>query len=238
MKLANCTPAMRLASTYFGASISMDGDRMLVGAYGDDPSGVSAAGSVYVFEHNGTAWVETDKIIASDAFTSDNFGISVALQGNRAVIGAHNDDDNGFNSSGSAYVFEYDGANWNEVRKLLASDAAASDNFGRSVAIDGGWIFVGSEFDDDNALNSGSVYAFQYDIDDSLPTADFTTDTGLSVAQGRVTTLFDSTNDLGADVVSWSWDLDGNIGTIESTDQNPVFTFNDTWRRRCHADGD
>ena len=226
------------AVDFFGASIAMDGDRMLVGAHGEDPSGQSAAGSVYVFEHNGTAWVETDKIVASDGFTADNFGISVALQGDRAVIGAHNDDENGFNSSGSAYIFEYDGANWNEVRKLYASDPAASDNFGRSVALDGGWIFVGSEFDDDNALNSGSVYAFQYDIEDSLPTADFTTDTGLSVAQGRATTLFDSTNDLGADIVSWAWDLDGNLGTTESTSQDHGVHVQHTWRRRCNADGD
>ena len=78
------------------------------------------------------------------------------------------------------------------------------------------------------SLNSGSVYAFQYEVIDTLPTADFTTDTDLTVAKDRVTTLFDSTDDLGADIVSWSWDLDGNIGTIESTDENPEFTFTAT----------
>ena len=95
-------------------------------------------------------WDDVTKISASDRGSSDHFGHSVAVSGDVAVIGSHEDDDCG-SDSGSAYVFCYDGTSWYEEQKLLASDGAAQDEFGRSVAIfgdiAGGWI---SLYDDDN----------------------------------------------------------------------------------------
>merc|ERR1719152_688729 len=100
--------------------------------------------------------------MASDAAASDYFGRSVAIDGNTIVVGADGDDDAG-SKSGSAYVFRTSdsGASYDQVAKLTAADAAASDYFGVSVAIAGGTIVVGAYGDDDAGPLSGSAYVFE-----------------------------------------------------------------------------
>jgi hypothetical protein len=96
------------------------------------------------------------KITASDKASNDNFGKSVAVGSGRIVVGADRDDDNGSNS-GSAYIYNLDGTN---QIKITASDGAATDLFGQSVAVGNGRIVVGAEGDDDNGSDSGSAYIF------------------------------------------------------------------------------
>ena len=108
---------------------------------------------------------ESAKLLASDGVEGDFFGFSVAISGDTMVVGAFDDDDNGFDSS-SAYVFERDQGgidNWGQVTKLLASDGAALDEFGVSVAISGDTVVVGAQVDDDKSLDSGSAYVFERD---------------------------------------------------------------------------
>ena len=102
--------------------------------------------------------VET-KLTASDAATFDLFGRNVALSGDPAVVGAVLDDDAG-SFSGSAYVFVRSGTTWSEQAKLTASDGAAADFFGRSVAVSGDTAVIGAERDNDAGTNSGSAYVF------------------------------------------------------------------------------
>ena len=108
---------------------------------------------------------ETVKLLASDGAADDRFGESVAVSGDTAVVGALLDDDNG-SESGSAYVFRRDAGgvdNWGQVKKLLASDGAPVDRFGKSVAVSGDTVVVGAALDDDNGSGSGSAYLFQRD---------------------------------------------------------------------------
>ena len=99
------------------------------------------------------------KLTASDGATGDMFGWSVAISGTTAIVGASRDDDRG-KYSGSAYVFEKSGNMWSQVAKLTASDGAAEDWFGWSVAISGTTAIVGAYGDDDRGENSGSAYVF------------------------------------------------------------------------------
>jgi hypothetical protein len=146
------------ANEGFGASVAIQGDTILVGAIFDD-LGQSDAGAVYVFTRSGAAWTQQAKLIASDAAPDDQLGVSVALSGNTAVVGTTNDDDAG-DRSGGAYVFVRTGAAWSQQAKLTAADAAAADQMGISVAVDGDTAVVGSYGDDDNGRSSGSVYVF------------------------------------------------------------------------------
>ena len=149
-----------------GYSLAVDGDTVLVGAYGDDTVlGELGSGSAYVFDKPSGGWTdgnETAKLTASDRQPSGYFGFSVALDGDTAVIGArqHNDPITGA-GSGAAYVFTKQSGVWGEKAKLTPSDAAAHDNFGVSVAVDGDTVVVGSWQDDDNGRNSGSAYVFE-----------------------------------------------------------------------------
>ena len=93
--------------------------------------------------------IQETKLLASDGAGYDHFGISVSVSGDVAVVGAYGDDDNG-NGSGSAYVYRFDGTDWVEEAKLLASDGAADDDFGGSVSVSGDVAVVGARYDDDN----------------------------------------------------------------------------------------
>ncbi|MCK9517380.1 MAG: FG-GAP repeat protein, partial [Ottowia sp.] len=151
-------------SDYFGYSVAIsgDGNTAVIGAYQDDDKG-SNSGSAYVFTRSGITWTQQAKLIASDGAASDFFGRSVAISGdgNTAIVGVYQDDDKG-SSSGSAYVFTRSGTTWIQQAKLIASDGAATDEFGQSVAIsaDGNTAIVGAKNDDDKGGNSGSAYVF------------------------------------------------------------------------------
>ncbi|MCH8305825.1 MAG: choice-of-anchor D domain-containing protein, partial [Candidatus Marinimicrobia bacterium] len=142
----------------FGWSVSISGDYAVVGAYLDDDSG-SSSGSAYIFKRTGTTWVQEAKLLPSDGAVGALFGWSVSISGDYAVVGANANDDNGSNA-GSAYLFKRTGTSWAQEAKLLASDGAAFDEFGKSVAISGDYAVVGAPFDSDNGTNSGSAYLF------------------------------------------------------------------------------
>jgi len=134
--------------------VSLSGNRALVGA----PSSI---GSAYIFNFDGMSWSQVQKLTARDRFSGDKFGWSVSLHDNRALVGAYGDDDNG-NNSGSAYVFDFDGMNWSQSAKLIASDGEEDDRFGYSVSLDGDIILVGAFSDISYGLDLGSAYIFSY----------------------------------------------------------------------------
>jgi len=139
----------------FGISVAIAGDTIVVGAQGDDDNG-TGSGSAYLFMRTGLTWTQQAKLTASDAAASDHFGNSVAIAGDTIVVGAIFDDDSG-TESGSAYVFTRAGTTWTEQAKLTASDGAANDWFGTSVAIAGDTIVVGAIFNKDNGTSNGSA---------------------------------------------------------------------------------
>ena len=151
-QLAKITASDGAVNDYFGAAVAIGNGRIVVGAYADSDNGYSS-GSAYIFDLNGT---QLAKITASDGAVLDRFGELVAVGNGRIVVGVYNDDDNGFNS-GSAYIFDLDGT---QLAKITASDGAANDNFGYSVAVDNGRIVVGAWNNNDYGSFSGSAYIF------------------------------------------------------------------------------
>ena len=100
---AKLTPSDGAARDFFGFSVSLSGDRAIVGARGDDDKG-SFSGSAYIFRRDGTVWTEEAKLTPSDGAADDFFGFSASIDGDRAIVGAFADDDKG-SSSGSAYIY-------------------------------------------------------------------------------------------------------------------------------------
>jgi hypothetical protein len=152
---AKLTASDGAASDYFGSSVSVSGDYAIVGAYLDDDKG-NESGSAYIFLRSGTSWSQQAKLTASDGAAYDNFGYSVSISGNYAIVGATGDD-----GKGSAYVFKRDGTTWSQQQKLTASDGANGDRFGYSVSISGDYAIAGAWGDDDNGSSSGSAYIFK-----------------------------------------------------------------------------
>jgi uncharacterized repeat protein (TIGR01451 family) len=144
----------------FGFSVSISGSRFVVGAYQDDNAGGANAGSAYVFVGFGGTWAQEQKLVASDGAAVDFFGYSVSISGDTVLAGAFADDTVGGTDGGSAYVFVRSGIVWGEQQKLLPSDPAADDYFGRAVSVSGDVAVVGASFDDAGAPDSGSAYVF------------------------------------------------------------------------------
>ena len=162
----------------FGNSVAVGCGRIVVGSSLDDDNG-NVSGSAYIFDLNGN---QLTKITASDGDSSDNFGHSVAVGSGRIVVGAPYDNDNG-SDSGSAYIFDLNG---NQLAKITASDGAADDWFGYSVAVGSDRIVVGSYRDESI---TGSAYVFDLDgnqlVKINASDGDANDSFGISVAVGN-----------------------------------------------------
>ncbi len=137
------------AGDEFGRSVSIDGKFGIVGApFRDEADLDSGAAFIFDISTGQQLW----KLIPNDLAAEDAFGTSVAIQGNRAIVGALHNDTNG-RSAGAAYIFDVNTGQ--QLHKLTAADASAGDEFGVSVAIDKGVAIVGAHMD-----GEGSAYLF------------------------------------------------------------------------------
>ena len=145
------TASDAVASDRFGSSLSIDGDYAIVGAPKDQSSGY---GSAYIFYRSGTSWSQQAQLSASVSVYQDDFGFSVDIDEDYAVVGSDHYYPGG---TGLAFIYHRSGTTWTEQTVLSASDAANGDDFGVSVTIDGDYVIVGA---DGNELATGSAYVF------------------------------------------------------------------------------
>jgi alpha-tubulin suppressor-like RCC1 family protein len=142
------------ATSYFGWSVSISGDYAIVGAPYDDTA-FNNAGAAYIFKRDGTTWTEQDKLLGEAA--SDQFGESVGISGDYAIVGAYIK--NSF--TGVAYIFKRDGTTWTEQANF--DGEATSDSFGQSVSISGDYAIVGAQGNDTAFSNAGTAYIYKRD---------------------------------------------------------------------------
>lgn len=147
------------AQNLFGVSIAVSGDTALVGATTADGGPGAGTGAVYVFAKGPHGWNQQAKLVAKDAAPKDNFGFSVALDGDTAVVGAPNKG-GFFGGIGTAYVFERSGTRWTQRAELTGQCLGCGregDFFGSSVGVSGNTALVGA----DGALaQAGAVFEF------------------------------------------------------------------------------
>ncbi len=139
------------AEDQFGFSVAINGTLAIVGSPYDDDNGGNS-GSAYIFDT--TTGQQLLKLLASDGEHDDNFGMSVALHGATAVIGAVGDDDLGY-AAGAAYLFDV--TTGQQLYKLLPNEGEAGDWIGRGVGIRNNTAIVGAPY---HNTNSGSAYVF------------------------------------------------------------------------------
>ncbi|MDN5864598.1 MAG: FG-GAP repeat protein [Gammaproteobacteria bacterium] len=146
---------------FFGISVAVDDATALVGAYYQDVGANSHQGAAYLFTKSGGVWSQAQKLTANDGASGDRFGLAVALDGSRALVGAYNADVAGNSTQGAAYVFEEMNGSWAQVQKLNASDGAADDWFGNAVALSGNTALIGA-LNADVGGNSAEGAAYFY----------------------------------------------------------------------------
>ncbi len=142
----------------YGSSTDIDGDTAVVGA--PQPS-TGQSGRAFVYVRNAGVWSEQAELVGSDSGPGDVLGSSVAIHGDTIVVGAPGQDPSGVFGAGSAYVFVRTGTTWTQQAKLIASNAAANDNFGTSVAVFEDTIVVGAPNKYVDWPSRGMVYVFR-----------------------------------------------------------------------------
>jgi len=191
LKASNTDEGDRFA---WDGAVAVDGDTVVIGAHyeGSDSTGINGdeanndadrSGAVYVFVRSGGSWSQQAYLKASNTNALDQFGRSVAIDGDTIVVGAKSEssnatgvngdqDNNIASASGAAYVFVRSNGSWSQQAYLKASNTGFVDQFGISVAIDGDTVAIGAPSEDSNATgingdqtnnlasDSGAVYVF------------------------------------------------------------------------------
>ena len=161
---------------YFGFSVALSGDTLVVGAFQEDSDAAEIdgdqtdnssvdAGAAYVFSRTGTTWTQQAYLKAHNSDAGDRFGISVAVDGDTVAVGAHTESSDfvgiggtadGFNnntaSSGAVYVFKRTGETWDQEAYIKASNTGTKDRFGVSVGLSGETLVVGAHAEDSEAV--------------------------------------------------------------------------------------
>jgi hypothetical protein len=168
-QIAKLVAADGAAEDWYGYSVAIDDDTVVVGALGDDDLGlVSGSAYVYLRDQGGPdASGQVGKLIAADGGMDDQLGTSVSISGDTAVAGAPDKDDH-FESSGSVYAFDRDqgSANaWGQTDKLPCPPVfiVGGEGFGNAVSISGDTAVIGASRDNQTGYSSGTAFVFQRD---------------------------------------------------------------------------
>jgi hypothetical protein len=165
--LQKIVPLDRGTDDAFGWSVSISGDYAIIGAKEDDENAtggnnLQSAGSAYIFKNTAGTWAQMQKIVASDRGTNDEFGNSVSISGDYALVGAMLEDHNltggqTLVSAGSSYIFKNNAGTWSQVQKIIAPDRDADDMFGSKVSISGNYALIGALNEEEDAAGANAI---------------------------------------------------------------------------------
>ena len=157
------TPNDSKANQFFGEEVAIDGTTAVISAGGETINGKTFQGAAYTFTFANNTWSQSQKLIAPDGETSDQFGSGVAINGNVIVVGAEGDDFGATLNKGSAYFFERpNGGQFSFVSKITSVNGNPDSRFGRSVAVSGTVIAVGAPLEDNGAnTQQGAVHLYE-----------------------------------------------------------------------------
>lgn len=208
----------------YGFAVAVDGDVAAIGAPSRNGA-VASTGAVYVYRYNGSEWIEEDLLEGSDLSLQALFGSDIVIEGDRMLISAFNADDSTSNQAGKLYIFDYDGAGWNESAVLQSNSSNNIANLGVSVDLEGEWAVGGAPLD--NELRGGAGAAFVYRFDGST----WNFHSKLTASDGVGFYLFGSSvalsgNRLLVTADNWAAPGEGSTGKAYLFEYNEV---NDAW---------
>jgi FG-GAP repeat/Secretion system C-terminal sorting domain len=222
----------RASSDRFGNCVAISGDVVIVGAplEDEDASGsntLSMAGSAYIFSRSGTTWSFDQKIVNSDRAGDDQFGISVGIDGNYAIIGAHHEDEdaegnNTQSNAGSAYIFYNNGSSWTEQQKIVPDFRPGVYYFAYNCAIDGNRVIA-------STYPGASNKAFVFSRSGSI----WSQEGILTPSDGAVNDWYGYDSDISGDfaiVGAWGEDEDaGGSNTLEKAGSAYIYHYDAGW---------
>ncbi|NQT12506.1 MAG: hypothetical protein HQ582_07150, partial [Planctomycetes bacterium] len=233
--LNNPAPASR---DYFGYSVAVSGNMVVMGATGNDTGGAEDAGSTYLYDAMTGNLLQTLDNPAPGWL--DYFGNSVAISGNTLVVGAHADNPGTANDTGSAYI--YDATAGNLLQTLNNPTPASYHSFGWSVAVSGNTMVVGAPGDDTGARGAGSAYIYDAATGNLLqtlhnPTPASSDGFGYSAVSGDMVVVGAPWDDTGATDAGSAYIYDATTGHELRTLSNPTPASSDQFGRSVAVSG-
>ena len=215
------------ASDYFGYSVAISDNYAIVGAYGEEPAGSNFSGYAYIYNVTTGALLHTlNNPNPYGTSADDNFGYSVAISGNYAIVGAYGEDDAAGTGSGKSYLYTVTtGSLVHTLTNPNAYGTNADDRFGQSVAISGNYAIVGAYQEDDaSGTSSGKAYIY-------------------NVTTGALLHTLNNPNPLGTsdiDYFGWSVSISGNYAIVgayreEPSNSGKVYIYNVTTGALLHT---
>ena len=216
-EIATLLPDDLVGNSFFGNSVSIHSDTVIIGAFRNTTDKGSESGNAYVFEYTNDVWTQTATLIGDDTAANDWFGSAVSVSENIILVGAPRDsasEDTLF--SGSVYVFERIANNWIQTAKFAPANPEAFRNFGNSVSLDGQLGLIGAPF----GTNGGSAYLFEKGNDGWGQVTELVGD-GVATDDefGYAVSLYEQTAIVGAPEHPERADSSGSAYVFEETDQ-------------------
>ena len=149
---ATITSAPIAANAQFGSSLAVDGNRLAVGAQSETQAGFAAAGAAYIFELNGGTWAQTARVASPTPAASQNFGASIALEGDTLAVGAPSSYFANPQTPGGVHMYRKLGASWTHIGTIRSDAPTSFDRFGRSVELRNGKLIIGGNFGSSGAV--------------------------------------------------------------------------------------
>lgn len=202
---AELTASDGVANAYFGTSVAISGNTILVGAPGTTINSNPRQGSAYVFVEPANGWTnmtQTAELAASDGYVGDNLGNSVSLSNNTVVAGAPYASIGSNFEQGAAYIFVQPSGGWSnmtQTAKLTASDGAAGDILGVAVDLNDNTVVAGaSEASVGGSASAGAAYVF---VAGANGWTDMTQTAKLTVSDPAVDEYFGSAVDMSGNTI-------------------------------------
>lgn len=155
---AKLLPVQARPNEQVGMAVAIDGDYAWVGSRGDIENGPQT-GSAYVFQNFADGWVQIARFRSREWNSDDQYGLSIAVDGTWAIVGAHGDAGKG-RDAGCAYVYKRENDVWQFDERIYAPQGSDADYFGFSVDVSDGRLIVGAFGDDEKGNRAGAAYVF------------------------------------------------------------------------------
>lgn len=144
---------------YFGTAVALAGDTAIIGAAGAEPGGNFVRGAAYVMQRNGGSWSHAQTLVASDGQALDGLGTTLAMHGDRALIGAPTASRD-FNEQGLTYLFERDANGWSETRQFVSNVPRIAETYGFGMALSDDYALIGAPFGNGSS-KPAAVYVYR-----------------------------------------------------------------------------
>jgi len=202
------SPSDPMADQYFGKSVDIYNNEIVVGAYRDDIFG-SNSGSSYVFERN-TSWEQTQKLTPPMGQSDNLFGADVSIDGDDILCGTVNYSDGSYHA-GAAFYYHRNNNQWVYQSTIKQPEAVPDARFGVSVSVSDGIGLLGAPYDDENGYRSGAAYI--YTLEELLNTPEINASNNSFRIFPTITNNFitiEKTSDINKDVFVNIYDISGN----------------------------